>query len=129
MRLSDIWKLVATATAFVLVMSLVIAVIAWTSAEVQWSVEASPVAPARAAALSMAAIAPQASAMATPPPYVIAACHRQVRGILAETTTPGETLKVSVVSGAVYGLDEHQQRDDRYRGAYARCMRSRGFSN
>jgi hypothetical protein len=123
----EVWRLVATATAFVLVMSLVIAVVAWTSTDVTWHVEAPRLETIETAAVRMAAVAPQASAMATPPPYVVTACHGQVRGLLARDPV-GQTLRTGVVAGEpLYGLDPQQQRDTRYRAAYARCLRSRGF--
>ena len=130
-------KLAATAVALVLVTSMVIAVIAWTSSDVEWRVEAPPVEPVkvatsvRAATTSMriAALAPQGSAMATPPPYAVAACHRQASRPAPDEAQP-EALKAGVLgSGTLYGLDQNQKRDDRYRDAYARCMRSRGYSS
>jgi hypothetical protein len=128
MKESSPWALAATATAFVLVMSLSIAVIAWSTAAFEWTAETRRIEPLRAAIVRMAAIAPQASAMAAPPPWVIAACHRQVRGVLTQEP-PAEGLHAIVVaSGTLYGLEPDQQRDERYRGAYARCLRSRGFS-
>ena len=40
-----------------------------------------------------------------------------------------EALKAGVLgSGTLYGVDQRQRTDDRYRDAYARCMRSRGYS-
>ena len=40
-----------------------------------------------------------------------------------------EALKAGVLgSGTLYGVDQTQRSDDRYRDAYARCMRSRGYS-
>jgi hypothetical protein len=127
---SNPWKLTATAVALVMVTSLVIAVIAWTTSDVEWRVEGPPVEPTKpSASVRMAVAAPQASAMATPPPYAIAACHRQANRPGPDDAQP-EALKAGVLgSGTLYGLDQNQKRDERYREAYARCMRSRGYSS
>jgi hypothetical protein len=126
---SNPWKLTATAVALVMVTSLVIAVIAWTTRDVEWRVEAPPVEPTKSASVRMAVAAPQASAMATPPSYAIAACHRQASQPGLDDAQPA-ALKAGVLgSGTLYGLDQNQKRDERYRDAYARCMRSRGYSS
>jgi hypothetical protein len=126
---SNPWKLTAAAVALVMVTSLVIAVIAWTSSEVEWRVEAPPVEPAQSVSVRMAVAAPQASAMATPPPYAIAGCHRQASRPGSDDAKP-EALKAGVLgSGTLHGLDQTQKRNERYREAYARCMRSRGYSS
>ena len=31
--------------------------------------------------------------------------------------------------GTLYGLNENRKHDEQYRNAYARCMRSRGYSS
>jgi hypothetical protein len=121
-------KLAATAVALVLVTSLAIAVIAWSTTDVEWSVEAPTIEPAKLA-VRMAVVAPQASAMATPPPYAVAACHRQAARPGSDDTEP-PALKAGVLgAGTLYGLAPAQKRDERYRDAYARCMRSRGYSS
>ena len=126
---SNPWKLTAAAVALVMVTSLVIAVIAWTSSDVEWRVEAPPVEPTKSVSVRMAVAAPQASAMATPPPYAIAGCHRQASRPGSDDAKP-EALKAGVLgSGTLYGLDQTQKRNERYREAYARCMRSRGYSS
>jgi hypothetical protein len=128
------WRLVAVAMALVTATALVTAVVAWTTSELEWRAEASRVdATTRAAAVRMAAVAPQASAMAVPPRSAIAACHRQASRERAEDA-PAEPLKAgligtSTLSGTLYGLDADQKRDERYRDAYARCMRSRGHAS
>jgi hypothetical protein len=35
---------------------------------------------------------------------------------------------VGIGGGALYGLNENRKNDERYREAYARCMRSRGYT-
>ena len=124
---SQPWRLAATAMALVLVTSAVIAVIAWTTSEVEFRVEA-PAEPEATKSVRMAVVAPQASAMAIPPPYAIAACNRQAGRSLSDDGQV-EALKAGVLgSGTLYGVDQSQRSDDRYRDAYARCMRSRGYS-
>ena len=126
---SNPWKLTAAAVALVMVTSLVIAVIAWMTSDVEWRVEAPPVAPTKSASVRMAVAAPQASAMATPPPSAIAGCHRQASRPGSDDAKP-EALRAGVLgSGTLYGLDQNHKRDERYREAYARCMRSRGYSS
>jgi hypothetical protein len=126
------WRLVAVAMALVTATALVTAVVAWTTSEFEWRVEAPRFDTTRAAAVRMAAVAPQATAMAVPPRSAIAACHRQASRERAEDAR-AEPLKAGLIgagtlSGTLYGLDADQKRDERYRDAYARCMRSRGHS-
>jgi hypothetical protein len=126
------WRLVAVAMALVTATALVTAVVAWTTSEFEWRVDAPRVDTTRSALMRMAAVAPQATAMAVPPRSAIAACHRQASRQRAEDH-PSEPLKAGLIGagtlpGTLYGLDADQKRDERYRDAYARCMRSRGHS-
>jgi hypothetical protein len=125
------WRLVAVAMALVTATALVTAVVAWTTSEFEWRVEGPRIDTTRAAAMRMAAVAPQATAMAVPPRSAIAACHRQASRERAADDR-AEPLKAGLIggtlSGTLYGLDADQKRDERYRDAYARCMRSRGHS-
>ena len=66
---SNPWPLVATAVALVLVTSLLIAVVAWTAADVEWPVPAHASGPSRSAS-RIGAAASQATAMSPPPPFV-----------------------------------------------------------
>jgi hypothetical protein len=120
---SNPWTLVATAMALVLITSLLIAVAAWTTADVEWRAEAPATAPTHASSVRLGAVASQATAMSPPPPYAVAACRRQASQRQSEGTSP-QTLKADVVGGSSV-----QPIDERYREAYARCMRSRGYSN
>ena len=36
---------------------------------------------------------------------------------------------VGITGGALYGLNENKKHDERYRAAYASCMRARGFTS
>jgi hypothetical protein len=117
---SNPWPLVATAVALVLVTSLLIAVVAWTAADVEWPVPAHASSPSRSVS-RIGAAASQASAMSPPPPYAVAACRRQASQ-LQDDEFP-KPLKTRVAAGP------GQDTDDQYREAYARCMRSRGYSN
>jgi hypothetical protein len=122
------WKLVATAVALVLVTSLIIATVAWTTADmrwadIQWTVEAPTPDPMKAATVRMGAVASQAVAMSPPPPYAVAACQRQASQHQPDGKPP-EALKAGII-----GSTSLQPHDERYREAYARCMRSRGYSS
>jgi hypothetical protein len=121
---SNPWPLVAAALALVLVTSTIIAVLAWTTADVEWRIEASATEPPKAASERMGAVASQATAMSPPPPYALAACRRQASQILSDDASLTPALKTGVV-----GVGPVQHSDARYREAYARCMRSRGYSN
>jgi hypothetical protein len=128
MNSANPWKLVATAVALVLVTSLIIATIAWTTAEiqwadVQWTIEAPATEPMKAATVRMGAVASQAVAMSPPPPYAVTACHRQASQGQTDVKPP-EALKAGILGGVPV-----QRPDERYSEAYARCMRSRGYSS
>jgi hypothetical protein len=128
MSLSDPWRLIGVAVSLVTATSLVTAVAAWTTSEFEWRIEAPTLEAMRSASVRMAAVAPQASAMATPPRSAIATCHRQASRTQSEGTQP-EALRAGVLgTGSLYGLSQDQRRNARYRDAYARCMRSRGYS-
>jgi hypothetical protein len=128
MSSSDPWRLTAVAVALVTATALVTAVVAWTTSEFEWRVETPRLETNRAASVRMAAVAPQATAMAVPPRSAVTACHRQASRLRAEDAPPS-TLQAGVLGpGTLYGLDPEQRRDERYRDAYARCMRSRGHA-
>lgn len=126
MNAANPWKLVATAVALVLVTSLIIATVAWTTADmrwadIRWTVEAPANEPMKAATVRMGVVASQAVAMSPPPPYVVNACRRQAR------QRPSDAAPEAVKAG-ILGSGPAPQFDERYREAYARCMRSRGYS-
>lgn len=115
-------KLIVTAVALVLVTSLIIATAAWTTADLPWEVEAPTTESTKAAIARMGAVASQAVAMSPPPPYAVTACRRQASQRRSEEASP-EALKAGIL-----GMGTTQQSDERYREAYTRCMRSRGYS-
>jgi hypothetical protein len=121
---SNPWPLVATAIALVLITSTIIAALAWTTADVEWRVEAPATEPPKAASVRMGAVASQATAMSPPPPYALAACRRQASQLRSDDASLPPALKAGVV-----GVGPVQHSDPRYREAYALCMRSRGYSN
>jgi hypothetical protein len=73
--------------------------------------------------------------VAVPSQDTIDACNREAA---TRTSQPGATVEVvkDGVNGAVpgardaafYGVSESRKNDERYRDAYASCMRSRGFA-
>jgi hypothetical protein len=49
----------------------------------------------------------------------------------AEASRPGAAIGVVVVGaggGTLYGLNENRKHDARYREAYGRCLRARGYT-
>ena len=131
MNAINFWRLTAIALALVLVTAVVMGAAIWTSGdfEIERQVEALKIETTRAASLRMAVVAPQASALVAPPHAVVVACNRQAAQTGSEDPGPGALKEEVLGSGTLYGLDPAQKRDDRYRDAYARCMRSRGYSN
>lgn len=119
---SNPWSLVATAVALVLVTSLLIAAVAWTTTDAELRGGSPAMAPAKSASERMGAVASQATAMSPPPPYAVAACRRQ-----ASQLQPADGSSAAPRAEAV--ADGPAQPDERYLAAYARCMRSRGYAN
>jgi hypothetical protein len=64
-------------------------------------------------------VTPQVPAQAA-----IAACNEQA----AKVSRQDKTIEVVKNAASLYGLDEKRKNDERYRGAYAACMRTRGAS-
>jgi hypothetical protein len=135
------WKVTAIALALVVVTGLVTGAIVanWTGPE-GLQRRAPRLEPLKAAAVRMA-LAPQSSAQPTPPRSTVEACNRQAtaqvgaQGRSAEAVTGatiGTMLGAAVGAaggGTLFGLDANRKHDESYRNAYARCMRSRGYSS
>jgi hypothetical protein len=68
---------------------------------------------------------------ATPSKSAIEACNRYAAlEAGAGKDAPDDTIEiVSVGAGTLYGLNDTRKSDDRYRAAYAGCMRSRGYAS
>jgi len=87
-----------------------------------------------------------ANAPATPSQSAIDACNKYAASEAGSKDKTMEVVKdgaIGAVAGAavgaaggaiagggtLYGLNENKKHDARYRGAYARCMRARGFTS
>ena len=73
----------------------------------------------------------------TPPRASVEACHEQAeqasqRDKTVEIVRDGAVGAIGGIVGAgvgsLYGLNENQKQDQRYRDAYARCMHARGHA-
>jgi hypothetical protein len=83
---------------------------------------AMPLSPAPAA--SVPKIVPVPSAIVRCNRYAASRVgHKDMRALAVESVPTD-----SIFSGALYGLDESRKNDDRYRLAYASCMRARGYT-
>ena len=63
-----------------------------------------------------------------PSQIAIDACNRQAAAQPSRTGTTVAAVKdraIGAGDGALYGIDEARKNDERYRDAYASCMRSR----
>ena len=67
-----------------------------------------------------------------PMPSVIARCNRYAANRIGHKdmrALPVEDVPTdSIFSGALYGMDESRKNNERYRLAYASCMRARGYT-
>jgi hypothetical protein len=69
-----------------------------------------------------------------PPRVVVEACNSQAaarvgpRNEPVEVPRPGPAIGgFGASAGTLYGVNEHRRDDERYRNAYAGCMRSHGY--
>ena len=89
------------------------------------------------------AAAPAVGTQSAPSRSAIDACNEYAAGQPGQRDKTGDAIKdveigaiagtaggglVGAGSGMLYGLDKNQKHDERYRGAYAACMRSRGYT-
>lgn len=135
------WKVTVIALALVIVTGLVTGVLVanWTDPEGPQR-RAPRLEPLKAAAVRMA-LAPQSSAQATPSRSTVAACNRQATEQVGLQDRTGEVVRDAAIgavlgsavgaagTGTLFGLDASRKHDPKYRHAYARCMRSRGYSS
>lgn len=123
------WKLTVIVTGLVVGTSLVTGFVLtnWTDPD-----------PVHVAARPRPAGAPTAlvaERMAVPTREVVAACNRHAAAQVGERSrTEGVARDAAVggivgaASGALYGVNQNKRRDERYREAYATCMRSLGYT-
>ena len=122
-KLTTIWIVLVMATA--LVTGLVVA--NWsesTSRTAIWSLGSGsswtrPAAPVTTATTSAT----------TPSQKVVEACNRQAAEQAQRATAMGVSNDAAEIGrGPLYGLDVRKKNDERYRSAYAACLRARGYS-
>lgn len=125
------WRITAIGMAVVVVAALAtgLLVASWTEPEPDRGTLRKP-AP-RAAAPASRAVGVASAVPTTPSKSSIEACNRYAA---SETDRPAGTREkivevVSTTDGTLYGLNEDHKSDGRYRDAYARCMRSRGYAS
>jgi NhaP-type Na+/H+ or K+/H+ antiporter len=134
------WKVTAIAVALVIVTALVTGVVGnWTGPD-GLQRRAPRLEPLKAAAVRMA-LAPQSSAQATPSRSTVEACNRQATEHVDTRDRTTEVVKDAAMgavlgaavgaagNGTLFGLDASRKHEEAYRNAYARCMRSRGYSS
>jgi hypothetical protein len=74
-------------------------------------------------------------AIAVPTEEAVQACNRRAADEAGDPAGTEQVVKdaasVSVAAaggGTLYGLDESRRNDEKYRAAYSRCMRARGYA-
>jgi len=125
------WKVTAIAMALVLATALVTGLVVanWTGSDA--IPKAAEKATEEPRAMARPAAPPAPAAPALPTPGVIATCNEAAA---RETGPRDKTLEVvkdtaiGAGGGALYGLNENRRQDERYREAYARCLRARGYA-
>ena len=71
-----------------------------------------------------------ASTLAIPSRSDVNACNKYAASEVAMLEAGAIRAVVATADGgSVYGLDESKKQDERYRVAYASCMRARGFAS
>jgi hypothetical protein len=68
-------------------------------------------------------------APARPTASAVEACNKYAASEVGSKDKTMEVVKVGAGGGTLYGLNENRKHDERYRAAYAGCMRARGFTS
>ena len=85
---------------------------------------------ARQESIARPASARVASGVAIPSRGDVNACNKYAASEVAIVERGATRAVVGAADGgSVYGLDESKKQDERYRVAYASCMRARGFAS
>lgn len=160
------WKATAIAITLVIATALITGLVIanWTApTEGERKAQRPKTEPLVAAAMRMA-LAPQSSALATPPRSIVEICNRRATAQVSAPEPASAVVKDAAIGavlgaavgatggaitgggkgagrgvaigglvgaggGTLYGLNESWKHDERYRVAYAGCMRSRGYSS
>jgi hypothetical protein len=99
--------------------------------------QASPPRRAKPASLQIAQGGPAVPAV--PTQDVVEACNRRATAHVGDHDTTQEVVQDAAIGavigaamgaagGTLYGLNENRKNDEKYRAAYASCMRSRGYT-
>ena len=107
----SLWRVIATALAVVMATAIVSGLVV-----ANWSGQ-------REDAEAVTSV--QGSAPLAPPPATVSACNQWAA---YQAAAPGSTRPTPPDAGALYGLDENRKHDERYRAAYAICLRARGYA-
>lgn len=141
----DPWNLTGIGVALILATALIsgLVVANWTGpeAERQLMAPASPVGSPTAGVVSTTPV--------VPPPDAIEGCNRQAATEAGQRDETARAVKdddapsaavagdrrgagkgiVGTAGGTLYGMSTDRRHDERYRAAYAECMRVRGYTN
>ena len=63
-----------------------------------------------------------------PTPAAIDACNQWAAQQTGAQARPPELARNGATAGALVGLDANRKHDERYRAAYAICLRARGYA-
>ena len=66
-------------------------------------------------------------AVAIPTAEAVQACNQRATDEAGEPGRPEDAVKTEELAGSLHGLNESKLNDEKYRAAYARCMRARGY--
>lgn len=124
------WKITAIAMALIMAAALVIGLVVanWVGNDEKATAGAqAPSAPALGTRTESAPAVGATQTSTVPPQAVVDACKRYVASQTGNRDKTAEVVK-DAGGGTLYGLNENKKHDERYREAYAGCMRSRGYS-
>jgi hypothetical protein len=67
------------------------------------------------------------AAVALPTAETVQACNQRATDEVGEPGRSEDAVKTEELAGSLHGLNESRRNDERYRAAYARCMRAHGY--
>ena len=125
------WRITAIGMALVVIAALAtgLVVARWTDPQPDRAAVRRPSPGASAPAPRPARVA--STVATTPSKSAIEACNRYAASESDPAGAGRERIveAVSAADGTLYGLNHDHKADGRYRAAYARCMRSRGYAS
>lgn len=116
------WKMAAIGMALVIVTGLATGLVVanWSGREAD-----------RRTATSSGLARPARMVSPVPTQAAINTCNQYAAAQIGQRDKTTEVVKDAAVGaggGTLYGLNENHKQDERYREAYARCMRTRGYT-